>query len=454
MKNETDSLVCIIGLGPSGLAAALNLDLNGISDQVICIEAGDVIDNRVCSFITQGVCEKTEICSTISGVGGASLFAGNKFSMFPAGSSLIRIIGDEERTSNALSRSLELLSEYVPLSHRNTTQDVIQSGKKYYKRKGFEFKYYDSFVASTKDLRLGYKKMVDRLTQRGVKLLTNWKVLNIQQCHDKFKLVIENNGNTSTITCSFLIIAVGRSGESVLKHINERFVLKATENDNLEVGVRLEFPSFIFPDIDKYQVDLKLLFNKLRTFCVCKKGQLISYRQQGINILDGIYDPGNQSEFTNLGIMARINDPNINLAILNTIRRNMDQISNGFPLRQTFTDYMENNTLKYEAVIPATTKAITIWGNVYEIYPDIISDLLKQGVIKIVSELINKNYWHLINVLGPAIEYMQIKFPINKNFEIKHNMFLVGDGYGRYRGLLQAFCSGMIAADEVIDRVN
>ncbi len=68
--------VCIVGLGPAGLAAALTLSKSKFSQDVMCLEQGDIVANRSCSILRNDNCEKEQLCRSIPGSGGCSLLGG------------------------------------------------------------------------------------------------------------------------------------------------------------------------------------------------------------------------------------------------------------------------------------------------------------------------------------------------------------------------------------------
>jgi uncharacterized FAD-dependent dehydrogenase len=109
--------------------------------------------------------------------------------------------------------------------------------------------------------------------------------------------------------------------------------------------------------------------------------------------------------------------------------------------------------LKENKVIP-TTMPTAIKGNINDIYPDPISTELRNGVIKFVEVLFEKQDWDKIAVLAPSLEYTWPKFFINPDFSIKPHLYLIGDCTGQFRGGLQAFCSGIISAENIISEVR
>ena len=59
-----------------------------------------------------------------------------------------------------------------------------------------------------------------------------------------------------------------------------------------------------------------------------------------------------------------------------------------------------------------------------------------------------------MNIFAPEVDYNGLSFPVNSDFSIIPRLYLIGDCTGRFRGILQAFCSGSICAESIIDGEN
>ena len=58
-----------------------------------------------------------------------------------------------------------------------------------------------------------------------------------------------------------------------------------------------------------------------------------------------------------------------------------------------------------------------------------------------------------VSVFSPAFEYFWPSYDLRFGFESREaNVFIVGDCAGQFRGILQAFCSGLVCADSVIGK--
>jgi uncharacterized FAD-dependent dehydrogenase len=333
-----------------------------------------------------------------------------------------------------------------------TRAPQINAAKQFYEKHGFSFRYYDSYICHVQGLRDGYERMISDLHSAGIKILSNATVVSIGQLQDhSLLLTVRNESDEFHVVSNNVIVAVGRSGEMFLRSLNKQFTLGGREN-HLEIGVRLEFPTKIYPDIDKGHRDLKLLFENYRTFCVCKGGGVISYQKDGLPILDGYYDFYNETSNTNLAIAMRLNPDEGNGRLLNEIKKRVSNIGNGRPVRQGLDTYLGVKTTSF---MPAKITNIASSsryqeGNINQCFPPRIARMVQKGVRKFALAFLPQTNWQEVDVLTPSIEYSWLQFPVDHSFAIAPGMYMVGDCTGKFRGLLQAFCSGAMCAEGII----
>src|SRR5438552_3487777 len=95
--------VCVIGLGPAGLGAALRFARSTLANAVLCIDAGVAASAKYCTIQQRKGCRKVQPCQMTSGVGGSSLLSGGKISGFPAGRNLSYAAGTLEAAETAIT---------------------------------------------------------------------------------------------------------------------------------------------------------------------------------------------------------------------------------------------------------------------------------------------------------------------------------------------------------------
>lgn len=455
MRSEYNVDICIVGLGPAGIGAALTLSRSACMPRVLCLEAGDCLDKRQCTVLQNGICEQEEPCRMISGVGGCSTLSAAKISAFPAGSEFVKIFGSKDLAERKLLEAFALFTDYISLYKANIKADYIKNAREKFKRSEFKYKYYDVYLFDQKAIRKAYESIFSTLEAAGIESLLNTRLSEVIVRGKRFKLTALREGQRIRISSNSIVLGIGRLGEELIRSINGDFNLGGKEN-HLELGVRLEFPKEIFPDIDKYHKDLKVLFGDFRTYCACKEGTLAPYYLNRMYRVDGYYDPANKTNFTSIGIMLRLKPSTSNSQILNEIKKRSLKVGNGKPVRQTLVDYLDLEEVKKKGDSAITDNSVSFWSNgqISCCFPKAFSARIKKGVHNFVSNFLPKEDWRRISVFAPAIEYTQLRFPIRSDFSILPKMYLIGDCVGRFRGILQAFCSGVTCAQNIVGNMN
>jgi len=240
----------------------------------------------------------------------------------------------------------------------------------------------------------------------------------------------------------------------LLKGLNCKFKLGGKKNHS-EVGVRVEFPTWLCPDIDRYHKDLKLLFGDARTYCLCKNGKVALYHIDGGCFAEGYFNPESSTDLTNIGILVRLKPSLHNDEILCEIKKRTLKFTKGKSGLQTLNEYLTANNASKTANLPFKP-SISYWErvNIDNLFPSPISEKIKNSVHYFVSRIFPKNYWKNIIVFAPEIHYTGPSFPVKSDFSILPRMYLIGECTGRFRGILQAFTSGMICAENIVGEIN
>ena len=135
--------VLIIGAGPTGMFAALELMKSG--KKIAMVDAGLDLEKKECKIETEGVCKYCKpTCHILGGYGGAQFFEGTKLSIYPAGSGLVDFCVGVEKTKEMYNYVDELLEKYGKEKRVFPNMEKVESLKKDFKNVGIEMKYYNA----------------------------------------------------------------------------------------------------------------------------------------------------------------------------------------------------------------------------------------------------------------------------------------------------------------------
>lgn len=447
MCDEIDVKICVVGLGPAGLGAAIKFSKSQLASETLLVDSGDTLENRFYSNLECTRCMTKNKCNMISGIGGCSLKSGCKISLFPAGSKMRTIFGSEEIFQNKILESFMLLNKYVDLQKPNISAELIQEGYEWFRKKGFKYRYYDAYTFNTDDLYNGYSKMLSQISDSGMSVLLNTKILKITAKNDHFELLALKDNKSIKIITKYLILGTGRLGNDLIRTLNAELKLGGLPN-SMDVGVRIEFPTDIYPDIDKYHKDLKILFNNSRTFCVCKGGKIVPYSLDGIHFSEGYVSNSDRTSLTNLAIMTRLAPSSHNRELFDEIKMRLIRISDGKLIKQNLCEYLG---LQSKKVKSSSSCSYCIEENINNCFPPLISYEINESVKYFTSKLIDIDNWDKVTVFAPEIDNRETYFELKPDFSVIPGLYLIGECSGIYRGILQSFCSGNSCAENVIE---
>ena len=453
--NETHTTkVCIVGLGPAGIGSALTFLDSNLASDILCIDAGNLFNDRSCSVLQGKSCDKEKHCQIVSGLGGCSLFGG-KLSLFPAGSGFVDILCSRKLAQREIQDALKLLSRCLSLEDPKLSENTTKRAEQFWEQLGFKYKYYNLYLYDQIELRKAFHNILLDLKSTGAKLLERTSLIDIKSKERGFIILAKHaSGEDIIIHARYLVLGIGRAGTSLLRSLNSKLNLNGKEN-HLEVGIRIEFPTKLYPDIDKYHKDLKLFFDDARTYCLCKNGKIALYNLEGMCFTEGYYNPKISSGLTNIGILLRLKPSPQNEKIVYEIKKRVLKVTRGKPGVQRLTEYLGINT-DTNKISTSFNASISYWEKVdiNELFPSPLSEKIKNAIYYFVSIILPKDHWGDVIVFAPEVHYTGLSFPMNPDFSIIPGMYLIGECTGKFRGVLQAFASGRICAKSIIGEEN
>lgn len=408
----------VVGAGPAGLSAAAELASNGIDVQLV--DLGDEASAR----------DRDDPSSVITGVGGAGLFSDGKFSFYPSASGLWstsdRDLLDLARDRTDRFLALHEVSAIEPASRPDSASDHGPSR--------WTNKPYPSVYASLSTRAAMTRDLFSLATKHAPAWLhTRWRSVAPSTVRDHVELTCVRDGQPVSIVAKHVVLCLGRYTPILLEHAAPNgFVPRVFRR--VEVGLRLEDSarSPLFSSLEG--TDPKLIAGapsdsvSWRTFCCCRDGEVVHTRFDGINSTSGRAD-GPRSGRSNLGINVRVHDRDLALAALPALIEGARMHPVSLPLWPLIRNRGGRDVV---SKILGTT----------------LANLAIDGLRSFVDQMPHTPSEHAV-VHAPAIEGLGMYPNDDGALRVSENLWVAGDGTGRFRGIVAAMISGRLAAIQI-----
>lgn len=450
MKKQYDTI--IIGAGPAGLFCAYELKNKGYKD-VLVFDMGDDFDDKKCSHIDRGFCEDCNTCSMLSGAGGAAFFNPGKLSLYPAGSNLVELLGDEERCKKLYDNVSKIFLEF---GLRLKSDDVIGafsdlgSGTL---SKDIEFKYYTSYPIDKKTFNSFFKSFHNNILA-DINIEYGCRVEEIERNFNGSYTVIAKRKNKETIeiVSQNVVVAIGEIGARWWKAVQKKLEI-AHEKSSVDIGIRIELPSSFLENTWKTHKDAKLIFpasdgSELRTYCTIKNGKTVICNLGDYKLLDGI--EFENSDVGGMTIFNRIfcDDHECMIEYVFSLLEKM-KTKTGNPIYSIMGQFLQTAERDIQSTPLVKTLKHSVAHDIDTILPKSISDNLKYAIVKLeaiipgISDANNIIYYPLVDKLWNPSE---ISNTMETNIK---GIYVCGDACGHLRGIMQACVTGLLCAEGI-----
>ena len=441
--------VIIIGAGPAGLFAGMELAKLGIRD-VLILEKGQSIDDR-----------KSE--ETLFGVGGSGTFSDGKlhFSMTLSQEKLLDF-RDRKEAMDLINEVEEIFVKFGVVSPSTPTDMVaIKNLQKECQR--FNIRLYDRRCRHVGSdlLPVVIKKMVKKLEKTGIKIESNTEVMNVKKLKNGFELETKDKIYTS----DYLLMAPGRGGTKWLQ--GQASTLKISyEYQMVEVGVRFEFPASVTEDHNKimyegiYSIQTPTFDDTMRTFCPCPNGYVAVENYGDYVCVNGHSNSHNDSPNSNFALVQeiRLTEPVENTTdYAISIARLATTIGGGKPIIQRLMDLKRrrrSNSRRITKSLITPTLMDCTPGDIAMALPyRLVTNILE--ALEILDHILPGINAGSNFLYAPEIKLRGSKIRTNKELETEiDNLFVAGDGAGTSGNIVGAAATGIIAARGIAKKIG
>lgn len=389
--------VIIVGSGPSGLFAALEL-LHGSNKSVCIIEKIKRIhDTREVSNGWFGGSAKSNL----------QLFIEPNF-------------GGSISDDSIFMAMLEYIQAHVKIQIRKSKDQLNKAALKDIESKGVKV-IQAANIKIPSDKMSNFEKSVYSLLYNSLEFKANCDLTNITKKGSTFYL----ETSKGILKAKSIILGLGRGAPEFLNDLPKLRSIK----ESYDLGIRIEFPHRALSSILSKSSTFRLEFDDFRTSAVTTYGTVEMENTYNIKSTNGRSTKIKPTIYSNM-------------ALLKTFKSNT-------PYKDLSRLVKIANVLGDEQLIKEPLTRILRDKSILSPIPEYRS--LKLGVerlLEVFPTLNNKSYMY-----APEARLNAIKYDLTEDFESNiGNLYIVGDATGHTKSFGQAACSGIIAARSIINK--
>ncbi|GAB6153406.1 NAD(P)/FAD-dependent oxidoreductase [Desulfosporosinus burensis] len=467
MKHEVD--VLIIGAGPAGIFTALELSKHNQELKILIVDNGRTIEKRKCPARATGVCVGCNPCAITRGWSGAGAFSDGKLSLSPA-------VGGRLTEYMKEAQAQELIDYTDSIYRQFKAQETVYGLNNHRVEEiQYEASRHNIQLIHCPIRHLGTELAYDVLKGMYEHLMTNtktifWELAEVKNILAGPEGVIgatiqrRDEPEIDEVSARYVVAAPGRGGANWLAEQTIRLGV-ATENNEVDIGVRVEVPNSIMDHLTRELYEPKLVYYsdtydlKTRSFCV-NPGGVVSeeHYDGGIAVVNGhsYADPAKKTKNTNFALLVstRFTEPfNQPIEYGRYVARLANMLTGGGVMVQRLGDLLQGRRttegrLRQSTTIPTLLSAVP--GDLSYVLPErYLTSLIE--TLKAFDKIAPGMYAKNTLLYGVEVKFYSSKVKVKTNFETEiPRLYTIGDGAGITRGLMQASATGVVVGRDIV----
>ncbi len=454
--------VAIVGAGPAGIFAALEITKLKPDWKVVLIEKGDRIEKRKC-LLREGYakCPTCRKCGLLCGWGGAGAFSDGKLTLTPDVGGHLEDYMPREEVEALIDYSDKLYLEH------GATEEVFGTDMKVFREIERQASLAELKLVHSPVRHLGTERSLDVLKSMQDYLETKITIRNdvcaknlIVECEQVKGLLLDNG---EEIRAEYTIIAPGREGADWLtKEFSQNKI--GMVNNAVDVGVRVELPAPVFEPLTSKLYESKLIYHsptfgdEVRTFCMNPNGEVVQENYNGIATVNGHSYAEKTTNNTNFALLVseKFTEPFKEPIQYGQHIASLANMLGGGILVQRFGDLLDGrrstpDRIKSSILTPTLTCATPGDLSLVIPYRQMTSIIEMLYALDKIAPGTASRYTLLY---GIEVKFYSARVKLTNELETEgvKNLFAIGDGAGVTRGLIQASASGVRAARVICGR--
>ncbi len=438
--------VAVVGAGPAGLFAALEMAGSGLS--TVVVEKGLAPRER-----TSNTC----------GVGGAGAFSDGKLNLTS------RIGGDPAAIGCAVGELDDLISHVdevftrygAPSQYSGEDPGALAQLKKATAEAGVEFIAGRQRHIGTGRIREVIDAMYRDLLDRGVAFRLGDEVKTIARANGGFVVEL----GEGQIHADAVIAAPGRVGAYWLREV-ARGLGVGPQFGPLDVGVRVEFPAELYDPIERVMYDAKLRVrtptydDMVRTFCTNPRGFVVQEDHGEFVLVNGHAENKKKTGNTNFALLVHVEltDPVEDTTEYGrAIAKLATTIGGGKPILQRLKDLKQGRRSTADRIRRASVRpSLDTFtpGDVSMALPHrVVVDMVE--AVDVLDRVIPGLASEGTLVYAPEIKFYDTRYEVGPGMETAlPGFYVAGDASGHSRGIVFAAVTGVLAARRIGERAR